>query len=60
MRGEFRKMCDTEFYDPVPLILEQFLWAVSNIKRFRGTPDEKRFREIGKHFERELLKYLSK
>ena len=50
----------TKDCDPVPLILEQFFWAANAARRFKDTPNEKRFRGIGKHLESELKKYLIK
>ncbi len=44
--------------EPLPILSEQFMWAVENIRERKGTPDEKRFYEIGKHLEKEIKKYI--
>ena len=45
-------------YDPLPEIVKQFMWATENIRKRKGTPDEKRFYEIAKHMEKEVRKYI--
>lgn len=47
-----------EPYDPIPLILELFEWAIEGVRRFEGTPNEAKFRDWVKQFEDELKKYL--
>ncbi len=47
-----------EPYDPQQIILKQFIWAWRNMKKYKGTPDEKRFRAIAEHLLVELKKYI--
>lgn len=53
-------MKNKEPYDPIPDILEQFLWVLSNCKKYQGSPGEAKFRELGERLWAELLKYLTK
>ena len=43
-------------YDPKREIIKQFFLAVRCIKKYRGTPDEQKFREIALHLQKELTK----
>lgn len=53
-------MSNKEVYDPIPEILEQFFWALSCLRKYRGSPEEMKFRQLAQHLGEELLKYLIK
>ena len=47
-----------KYYDPLPMIVDQFMWAIENIQKFKGTSDEKKIYQIAQHNWKEIEKYI--